>query len=397
MRYSSLVFQMWTAGRALDAFKLLGRCSSASAFQGITIPKSYHHRLVKHFASSSDVDAKQIREVLGESQTIHETLVASVALMEENSAPEPTSSACHLLSFALKDDFKWEDNGFAQLLDIYENKNYNKDLSDKIITPEERDFYIKMLERRITKEPLQYIIGQWDFHRIVLKVRSPCLCPRPETEELVEFVCDDVRNMLTTLRSKGDSRRVRVLDVGCGTGAIGLSLVKTFPNDIDVFSIDVSPDAISLSKENSIFVLGEDQTQYHDPLLSSAADYTNQNDRSDDRKLDFKYDIIVSNPPYIPSKDMDTLTNDVVDFEDHRALCGGEDGLDVVKDILSRCQEWCMREKPRDVIPICWMEVDDSHPILIDEYLELDERVDFDKGVHDFRGLPRFVRLKVKV
>jgi release factor glutamine methyltransferase len=399
----SVVLHVWAAGRALST--LSAKSSYVAAFQTFPITNrsgwSFHRRQMARFTLSSHantlVDAKQIKQALSASETVYETLVTSVALLEENSAPEPTASVCHLLSFALKDEFSWEDNGFAQLLKIYDSKSYNAALSDKVLTRQELDFFVKMLERRIAKEPLQYIIGQWDFHDCVLKVRSPCLCPRPETEELVEYAASDIRRMIQSLRANDDARRIRILDVGCGTGAIGLSIAKMFPNDVDVFAIDVSEAAIDLSSENSKFVLGDNQSQYHEPALCSAAEYSNDKRQDMDNNFVFKYDLIVSNPPYIPSKDMEGLTNDVIDFEDHRALCGGDDGLDVVRDILLRLPEWCEREVHRDFNPICWMEVDTSHPILIQKCAEKEEQVNFIEALQDFGGLDRFVKLEVKL
>jgi release factor glutamine methyltransferase len=69
------------------------------------------------------------------------------------------------------------------------------------------------------------------------------------------------------------------------------------------------------------------------------------------------FDIVVSNPPYIPAKDMDMLSKDVVGYESDRALCGGEDGLDIIRHIVHRLPEWTNGN--------CWLEVDDSHPSLI--------------------------------
>jgi len=145
----------------------------------LTKPALHAVRLASSLNADSIPDSKQISKhlLMKENQTIYQTLLLSINLLEENNAPEPTASACHLLSFALKDDFQWEDNGFAVLLNILENPNYNK-ISHQYISSQELDFYADMLERRIAKEPLQYIIGQWDFHDFVLKVRAPCLCPR---------------------------------------------------------------------------------------------------------------------------------------------------------------------------------------------------------------------------
>jgi len=255
----------------------------------------------------------------------------------------------------------------------------------------------------------------------------------------------------------GRRRKIRILDVGCGTGAIGIALANLFPHDVQVCAIDVTRAAVDLSNENARSILfgrkcstddngemesdgdgmddggGTDGSHQYQSILCSAADYTNggknemttmkekDNDMEDGRFM-FEYDIIVSNPPYIPSNDMKTLTSDVVDFEDYGALCGGGDGLDVIRDILRRLPEWCEKQETRMGMddgavdddddnddstmlhaqplfrPICWMEVDTSHPTLIEKVVEgsFKDDIDFLEGLKDFGGLDRFVKLEIK-
>ena len=364
--------------------------------------------LIEHYKSQSSLpksinfssldmemtgDVNRIRQGLEANENLHQTLLASIKLLEKKSAPEPTASACHLLSFALKDVFRWEDNGFAVLLNILDDKNYDESLSNRSLTSQELHFFAEMIERRIAKEPLQYIIGQWDFYDSVLKVRAPCLCPRPETEELVEHTAGDIKRMIQALRAQENKRKLRVIDIGCGTGAIGISLAKIFEDDVEVFAIDVEQAAIDLSKENAEFVLGENQVQYHKPILCAAGDFSNEKNAI----YSFEYDVVVSNPPYIPSKDMETLSFDVVNFEDNGALHGGDDGLDVVRDILLRLPEWCKTSEDRPFEPVCWMEVDTSHPNLIEAVTKDDEHIEFIESLQDFGGLDRFVKLTVKL
>ena len=353
---------------------------------------------ISRYLSSTNNEAasfkSEISKKLGDNKSILQTLRSAIKILEKNSAPEPTASACHLLSFALKDDFRWEDNGFATLWNILDHPTYDKLLGAKEVKKEELEFFATMLERRIAKEPLQYIIGQWDFHDCVLKIRPPCLCPRPETEELVEYAAKDIKRMVKVLRASGNDRKIRVLDVGCGTGAIGIAVANLFPKDVEVVAIDVAEAAIDLSRENAKFVLGDNQSCYQTPILSPASEYTGE--REVFEKHTFQYDIVISNPPYIPSKDMDTLTRDVVDYEDFGALCGGDDGLDIVRDILKRLPEWCDRKDPPCFNPICWMEVDTSHPILIERCAGKHESIEFLQGLKDFGGLDRFVKLEIK-
>ena len=190
------------------------------------------------------------------------------------------------------------------------------------------------------------------------------------------------------------------MDVGAGTGAIGLALAKRFGPSIDVTAIDIDETAVALSNENAqdILVPLGIAGKYR-ALLYGASDFTNALDRG---KIvhDFNFDVVVSNPPYIPRADMATLSSDVVEYESNHALCGGEDGLDVVRDIVKRLPEWCS-----DDGCVCWMEVDTSHPILVGEWLGEEGRssesgrrtkkVQFVQGAKDLCGRDRFVKLRI--
>ncbi len=405
-------------------------CSSRNVGTEVLDMRRQLRNHIQYFHGQGGQGLSSHRKDDEQSRTIYETLMASIKLLEENSSPEPISSACHLLSFSLKNEFKWEDNGFAilqRLLDVNTSSSSftSHPLAHKMICEEEFENFCDMLERRIQMEPLQYIIGQWDFHDIVLKTRPPLLCPRPETEELVEYAAKDIQQRIEFLRMQKSDRKVRVLDVGCGTGAIGIAIAHLFHGkDVEVHAIDISQAAVDLSNENARFVLGkakrdeervgQGQEQNHleegkdynyKSIVCSAVNYTNTA-LEGEIMYDFGFDVVISNPPYIPSKDMETLTSDVVDFEDYGALCGGDDGLDVIRDILQRLPEWCEGvEKNNDdtsssvcpmrLNPICWMEVDTSHFALIEELTKKEDAIDFIQGVKDFGGLDRFVQLAI--
>jgi len=165
------------------------------------------------------------------------------------------------------------------------------------------------MRRLVAGEPLQYVLGEWDFRTLTLKCDRRALIPRPETEELVTRV-------LKFLRSRNSGERPFVVDVGTGTGAIILSIAKELPGEGVFLGTDVSEDAIALARENAARC-GLDRRVKFAAM-----------DGLDDFDEPGIVDVLVSNPPYIESAVCDTLDPRVRDFEPRLALDGGASGLD---------------------------------------------------------------------
>jgi len=326
---------------------------------------------------------------------IQTALNAAVQALERKSVPEPEESALHLLSHSL--DLSWE-NGHRELRDILRLPSISSSmLANQQMSEEQCNTFQSLLERRIHLEPIQYLVGRWDFHNLVgLKIKKPMLCPRPETEELVEFVLDEVSQLI---RNKGSTNeRIRILDVGCGTGAIGLAIANRYHNKVQVVALDILLEAVELSNDNAKKFLtnyiGELEEHklgaMYKAILCSAENFTNT---QEGQKYKMDFDVVVSNPPYIPSKDMDSLSNDVICYESDKALFGGEDGLDIIRHIVQRLPEWTTGN--------CWLEVDDSHPSIISDWLAPGSSESARLGVEcvstykDFCGRDRFVKLRV--
>jgi release factor glutamine methyltransferase len=355
------------------------------------------HRYASAHSLSSSVgndtsDATAVQVTPG--TTIQTALNDAVQALEKKSVPEPEESAIHLLSHTL--DLSWE-NGHRELRDILRlPSTSNSMLANQPMSEEQCNTFQSLLERRIHLEPLQYIVGQWDFHDLVgLKIKKPMLCPRPETEELVEFVLEEVSQLI---QNKGSTnKRIRILDVGCGTGAIGLAIANRYHNEVQVVALDILPEAVELSNDNAKWFLTKyiGETEEHklnaiyQAILCSAEDFTNA---QEDQAYKMEFDVVVSNPPYIPSKDMANLSNDVIGYESDKALCGGDDGLDIIRHIVQRLPEWTTGN--------CWLEVDDSHPSLISDWLSPGSSESARLGVEcvstykDFCGRDRFVKLR---
>lgn len=166
------------------------------------------------------------------------------------------------------------------------------------------------MRRLVDGEPLQYVLGEWDFRSLTLKCDRRALIPRPETEELVTRVLAYLR------RRETEEGPPFVIDVGTGTGAIVISLAKEFVGEAVFLGTDVSEDAIALAKENAELC-----------GLSGRVKFAAM-DGLDDFDEPGIVDVLVSNPPYIESAVCETLDPRVRNFEPRIALDGGATGLD---------------------------------------------------------------------
>ena len=173
-----------------------------------------------------------------------------------------------------------------------------------------------LVKRRAEREPLQYIVGTVDFCDLELKVDRRALIPRFETEELIELVTEALTE---------DPKMI--LDLGTGSGALALALANKYP-EASVDAVDVSAVALSLAQENALSLGLDSRVTFHEgswwyPLGSGEQ----------------RYDLIVSNPPYLTDEEMTTAEPEVVDHEPHQALVSGVDGLDdirlIFKDVVS--------------------------------------------------------------
>ena len=166
------------------------------------------------------------------------------------------------------------------------------------------------LARLVAGEPVQYVLGEWDFRTLTLACDRRALIPRPETEELVTRV-------LAWLAARpADAGTPFVVDVGTGTGAIILSLAREFPGEAVWLGTDVSADAIDLATENARRCGLSDRVKF--AVMDGLDDF-------DEPGL---VDALVSNPPYVASSACDALDPRVRDYEPRLALDGGPSGLD---------------------------------------------------------------------
>lgn len=188
------------------------------------------------------------------------------------------------------------------------------DYLDKEVSEDIKDKYFEKIVLLKEDKPVQYVIGNVNFYGLTFKVNENVLIPRFETEELVE-------NTIRLIKEKfPEKKNLKIIDLGCGSGAIGLTL-KHFLPDADVTLLDISEKALEVARENASnlglgvnFVLGDMLEEVYD-----------------------KFDVIISNPPYIETNE--EIDKIVLDNEPALALFGGDDGLDLYRKILSNCKK----------------------------------------------------------
>lgn len=188
---------------------------------------------------------------------------------------------------------------------------------ERVLSEDEEQLFNKFINERLNNRPIAYIVGNREFMGLDFFVKEGVLIPRPDTEVLVEEVIK--------LAKKKDAKNI--LDIGTGSGAITVSLAKYLEN-VKVTSVDISDIALEIGKRNAI------SNEVNDRINFVKSDLFTNIDK------ETKFDIIVSNPPYIKREVIDTLDKQVKDYEPYNALEGGVDGLDFYRAITKQAKNY---------------------------------------------------------
>lgn len=182
---------------------------------------------------------------------------------------------------------------------------------DRILTAAEHDAYFTTIRRRLNNEPIQYITGEQEFYGLALHVTPAVLIPRPETEHLVEAV----------IASLPHAAPLQILDIGTGSGAIAIALAHRLPQ-ANLTAVDISQAALEVAAANAARHRFASRIRFlQSDLLGAFPPHET-------------FDCIVSNPPYVPLADLDSLHPQVRDFEPASALFAGQDGLAIYRRII---------------------------------------------------------------
>jgi len=229
--------------------------------------------------------------------TVLDAINLSADYLKKKNIESPRINAEHLLSHVLK----------RKRLELY--------LSfDKPLNEDETNLYRELIRRRGTTEPLQYILGSVEFYGLEFHVTRDVLIPRPETEILVEKI----------IESFDKNSHLKILDIGTGSGNIAISLAKNFDN-AEVTGIDVSGEALKIAKGNSGL------NKVNGNVKFEILDVLNQNFNPE-----VKYDVIVSNPPYVSVKEYPDLRPELNVYEPRIALTDENDGLNFYRVISEK-------------------------------------------------------------
>ncbi|MCP4394066.1 MAG: peptide chain release factor N(5)-glutamine methyltransferase [Alphaproteobacteria bacterium] len=207
----------------------------------------------------------------------------------------------------------------AHVCEVEPNTLYSG--SELEVSADNEHLIIKLVQRRLSKEPVYRIIGKREFWSLEFELSEGTLDPRPDSETIVEAVLESIQDKSSSLN---------IIDLGTGTGCLLLSVLSELSNARGI-GVDVSENAVETAKKNSMNLGLGDRCK----IVNSSWENDNFSDVVIDA-INGRYDIVISNPPYICSQDIERLDEEVKDYDPLKALDGGEDGFDAYRVLVEK-------------------------------------------------------------
>lgn len=285
---------------------------------------------------------------------IVETLQKAAEILHESGIGEPRREAASLLAFALE-----------------KNKTFLISHKDYEPSDEEQARFLKILNRRARREPFQYITGCQEFYGLDFIVTPDVLIPRPETELIVENSIE----ILSVIKNP------RFCEVGAGSGCISISILREVKTATAI-GLDISPETLEIARKNADVnnVLERFELNKSDVFAVLGNEKEGKNE---------KFDLIVSNPPYVPLEDFADLQPEVRDYEPHIALTDGGSGLSIIEKIIAD-SPWFL--KPNAFL---LMEIGFNQAPTVSQMFESEiwKKLEI---LPDLQGIPRMVKAQIK-
>ena len=272
--------------------------------------------------------------------TVLEVLQATTAYFKKHNVENPRLNAEHLLAHVLG----------RKRIELY--LEFERVLTESALAP-----LRNLVKRRSEGEPLQHLLGTAEFCGLTFLCDKRAMVPRPETEELVEFLVSEIQDP-----------KSKILDVGTGSGVIALSLAAKFP-EAEIVAVDISDDALALARENAERLGLSEQVQFTKSSLFE--------------NLDERFDVIVANLPYISMQDRHLLSREVL-HDPAVALFGGERGDEFIRALIEKASS---RLRPGGLLAL-EIGVGQSEALL--ELLAQKNYHDIESKT-DYAGTPRFL------
>lgn len=280
---------------------------------------------------------------------ISETIQKASEILRRNDIVEPNREANSLLSLALK-----------------KNRTFLIAHSEYELTKQEEQLFLEYVERRANREPFQHISGRQEFCGLDFIVSPDVLVPRPETELIVEAGIEILRNI----------EKPVFCEIGIGSGCIAVSILHEI-EDAQAYGVDISEKALLIARKNA----GQNGVSQRLELKIS--------DVFEAFKKNQKFDLIVSNPPYVPDKDVPTLQAEVRDFDPLIALTDGSDGLSIIRQIINKSPDYL---RPNGFL---LMEFGFNQSDQVRQMFDLSRWQNIDL-FPDLQRIPRMVKAQVK-